>query len=99
VRINPDDIHLNDPFFYDTLYAGKRKKDKNHVTLSGVQHAMNVTLDFDLHRQRRGYVASLFFKEMTLRMEPLLQLKIDKLTASCPCPCTNQQFSRVLPAK
>jgi hypothetical protein len=77
VRI--DEIHLNDPFFYDTLYAGKPNKDKNHATLSGVQHAMNVPLDHDLHRQRRGYVARFFSKMMTLCIGPLLQLKIDKL--------------------
>ncbi|KAH7092140.1 benzoate 4-monooxygenase cytochrome P450 [Paraphoma chrysanthemicola] len=82
IRINPDELHLNDPFFYEHLYAGsgqKRNKDKNNAVLSGTTLALNTTLDHNLHRERRGYIASFFSKQSTQRLEPFIQGQVKKL--------------------
>jgi cytochrome P450 len=82
VRINPDELHFNDPYFYDTIYAGslkRRNKDKSHAAMAGLANATSVTIDHDLHRQRRGYIANLFSKRSILRLEGLIQAKVDKL--------------------
>ncbi|KAF2029215.1 cytochrome P450 [Setomelanomma holmii] len=82
VRINPNDLHLNDPYFYEQLYSGssqKRNKDKDFAAILGVKFALNVTLDHQLHRERRGYISSLFSKQSTQRMEPFIRGRIDKL--------------------
>lgn len=82
VGFYPDEVHLNDPHFYDKLYCGigqKRNKDRNNAVITGAEHSLNVTLDHDHHRLRRSYIASLFTRQATLRLEPLIQSKVDKL--------------------
>ncbi|KAF1945984.1 benzoate 4-monooxygenase cytochrome P450 [Clathrospora elynae] len=82
VRYNPDELHINDPFFYEKIYAGagqKREKDYNSQLSSGVQFAMVATIGHDLHRQRRGYLSSLFSKKSISEIEPSIQAKVDKL--------------------
>jgi cytochrome P450 len=82
IRVNPNELHFNDAYFYNTIYSGskhRRDKDANHAAMSGVKYATNVTVDHDLHRQRRGYIAGFFGKQTILRLEPLVQQKVDKL--------------------
>ncbi|KAH7068192.1 benzoate 4-monooxygenase cytochrome P450 [Paraphoma chrysanthemicola] len=82
IRINPDELHLNDPYFYEHLYAGsgqKRNKEKNNAVLAGTTLALNTTIDHNLHRERRGYIASFFSKQSTQRLEPFIQGQVGKL--------------------
>jgi cytochrome P450 len=80
--MNPNELHFNDPFFYEQVYAGstpKTNKDPYNASLSGLKTAAAVTLDHDHHRRRRSYVANFFSKQSTLRRESFLQAKVNKL--------------------
>ncbi|KAF1835134.1 benzoate 4-monooxygenase cytochrome P450 [Decorospora gaudefroyi] len=82
VRINPHELSFDDPIFYDKVYAGgghKREKDAGHAAMSGMFTATISTVDHDLHRQRRGYVANFFSKKSIHDLEPLIQKKVDIL--------------------
>ncbi|KAL1798300.1 hypothetical protein ACET3X_002337 [Alternaria dauci] len=80
VRVNPDELSLNDPFFYDKVYAGagqKRNKSPDLTTI--VRTSVISTNDHELHRQRRGYIANLFSKRSISDLESIIQSKVDKL--------------------
>lgn len=92
MRVNPNELHLNDPHFIETIYAGgrhKRNKDQNHAAMSGVKHATNVTIDHEHHRERRGYIANLFSKQSIVRLESLIQAKVDKFVRKLRAACQN----------
>jgi cytochrome P450 len=80
--MNPNELHFNDPLFYEHVYAGslpKTNKDSYNAGLTGLQTAVSVTVDHDHHRRRRGYYANFFSKQSTLRREDFIQEKVDKL--------------------
>jgi cytochrome P450 len=80
--MNPNELHFNDPLFYESVYAGslpKTNKDSYNAGLTGLQTAVSVTVDHDHHRRRRGYYANFFSKQSTLRREDFIQEKVDKL--------------------
>jgi cytochrome P450 len=82
VRLNPNELHFNDPQLYEQVYAGnmtKTNKDPYATGLTGLQTAVAVTLDHDHHRQRRGYYANFFSKKSTLGREEFIQEKVNKL--------------------
>jgi cytochrome P450 len=82
VRLNPNELHFNDPQFYEQVYAGnmtKTNKDPWATGLTGLQTAVAVTLDHDHHRRRRGYYANFFSKKSTLGREGFIKEKVDKL--------------------
>ena len=82
MRITPHELSLNDPFFYDKVFAGsgqKREKDRYQVAQTGLPFTAITTIDHDLHRQRRGYVSSLFSKKSISNLEPVIQTKVDLL--------------------
>ena len=82
VRIDPHELSFNDLFFYETVFAGsghKREKVSIYMALSGLVSASITTVDYDLHRQRRGYIFSFFSKRSITKLEPLVQSKVDLL--------------------
>ncbi|ORY58843.1 putative cytochrome P450 [Pseudomassariella vexata] len=85
VRINPDEIHCNDPEFFDILYASsaKRKTDKWiwFVRQSWTRNSMFKTIKHDLHRQRRSQLSSFFSKSSIKTIEPLIVRKVNGLCA------------------
>ncbi|KAG6008146.1 hypothetical protein E4U21_004903 [Claviceps maximensis] len=75
VRINPDEIHIADPDFYDTVYAGGgRKRDKwDWITKSfGVDESLVGTLGHDEHRTRRAALSPYFSKQSVRALQPLI---------------------------
>jgi hypothetical protein len=75
VRINPDEIHIADPEFYDTIYAGSgRKRDKwDWITRSfGVDESLIGTLKHDEHRVRRASLSPYFSKQSVRALQPLI---------------------------
>lgn len=83
VRINPCEVHCNDPDFFNTLYvsSAKRKTDKWiwAVRQSWTRKSSFKTLSHDLHKRRRNQVAPFFSKSSIRRMEPLVINKVNKL--------------------
>ncbi|KAI8943078.1 hypothetical protein NX059_001110 [Plenodomus lindquistii] len=84
VRINPGELHLNDPHFYEKVYAGaaqKTERDKYNFVRAGTTVALNSTIDHDLHYRRRGYISFLFSNKAITTIEPSIQMKVDRLVS------------------
>lgn len=82
VRINPNDVHINDPEFIDEVFAGgtkKRDKNKIIVRMFGLPESTVSTLPHDLHRMRRGALNPFFSKQSIRRLEPIIQNVLQKL--------------------
>ncbi|PYI14181.1 benzoate 4-monooxygenase cytochrome P450 [Aspergillus violaceofuscus CBS 115571] len=82
VRINPREVHIIDPAFYDEIYAGagrRRDKDPQMVAFLASPHAALATVDHDLHRSRRSQLNPFFSKKSVGALMPVLYEKIDLL--------------------
>ncbi|KAK0742081.1 cytochrome P450 [Apiosordaria backusii] len=88
VRINPHELHILDPQFYDELYGcgvdSKRKLDKyewwTRLAVSG--SSSFTTVSHDLHRLRRGALNPFFSVASVTKLErPLIMSKVEKLSA------------------
>ncbi|KAF4539343.1 Cytochrome p450 [Lasiodiplodia theobromae] len=81
IRINPDELHVRDPKFIDTLYSWNSKR--------GISSWFTAPFDFDgtyfgslthdLHRTRRAPLQRLFSRPMVMKLEPLIKQNIVKL--------------------
>lgn len=83
VRINPHELHVIDPDFYDDLYASNRSSDKYRwwTNLAGADGSSFSTVPHDLHRLRRGALNPFFSVRSVVRLEPLVRSKVEKLLA------------------
>ncbi|UKZ80114.1 hypothetical protein TrVFT333_007879 [Trichoderma virens FT-333] len=65
VRINPDEIHIRDPLWFDTLYAPnptQRDKYPPAARMAGLPLGSHGTVEHGIHRKRRVANAPLFSK-------------------------------------
>ncbi|KAL8821025.1 MAG: hypothetical protein Q9223_000864 [Gallowayella weberi] len=85
VRINPFEVHINDPDFYDEVYVGpsKRKTDQWSwtVPMFGTPNSILATIEHDVHRRRRNAYANYFSKQSIQRYSGVIQSTVDKLCA------------------
>ncbi|KAI1415432.1 cytochrome P450 [Hypoxylon sp. FL1857] len=89
VRINPEELHCNDPAFIDEIYpsVGNRIRDRHAHFLKALAGALEKstfgTRDHETHRARRAAVSRFFSRQQMLRLEPevheLAQKLCDKL--------------------
>lgn len=82
MRINPRELHISDPSFYNEIYAGNHRKvdgDLPFVRSTGVGTSMFAATDHDLHQFRRNILANFFSKRSVTNMQPLIQDKIERL--------------------
>ncbi|KAF2665919.1 cytochrome P450 [Microthyrium microscopicum] len=82
VRINPSELHVNDPAFYHTLYTGPtRRTDKWHwsARMFGTSDAIVGTTDHALHHARKAALNPYFSKASVTKLEPLIQEKVELL--------------------
>ena len=82
VRINPRELHIKDPHYYDTVYASsskKQEKDPNFVVSFGVPSSMVATVGHNQHRFRRGLLSSFFSKRSVMELLPILHEKESEL--------------------
>lgn len=82
VRINPREIHIKDPSFYDEIYAsGGRRRDKDAQFLKAysVPGSMVSTVDHDHHRYRRNILNAFFSKRAVNELSPVVEEKVLKL--------------------
>ncbi|KAK8436054.1 cytochrome P450 [Phyllosticta citricarpa] len=82
VRINPEELHINDPDFWDEFYARGAKSTRWNGTNGrfsgrGAPQAIPSTLDNDLHRIRRAAMLPLFSKRSINDIEPLIHEKME----------------------
>ncbi|KAL9596343.1 MAG: hypothetical protein Q9219_005860 [cf. Caloplaca sp. 3 TL-2023] len=83
IRINPYEVHINDPEYYDELYVsgGKRKSEQWSwtVPMFGTPNSIIATVDHDVHRRRRNAYSNFFSKQSIRKYSPVIQSSIDKL--------------------
>lgn len=82
MRINPNEVHIDDPSYYHNIYVGgthKVNKDASTVAGFGVPASVAATVDHGLHRSRRGYMNPYFSKRSITAMEPLIHERITAL--------------------
>lgn len=80
IRINPNEIHISDPDFYDIIYSHTRvNKPESYRDRFGVPGSMVSTPNKDLHHNRRAALASYFSRRQVLEFTPYIQKCVDKL--------------------
>jgi len=84
IRINPHELHIIDPAFYDTLYAGaaggkKRDRDVWHTNSMGIPDTVLTTVSHDLHRKRRAALSPFFSKQNIALVLGQVQENVDLL--------------------
>ncbi|KAK8092477.1 hypothetical protein PG999_014676 [Apiospora kogelbergensis] len=83
VRINPHEVHCNDPDFFPILYtnSSKRKSDKSKwlIRQSWTRDSTFKTIEHDLHKQRRAQLNPFFSKASIRSLEPLMASKVDRV--------------------
>ncbi|KAL9044266.1 MAG: hypothetical protein Q9214_002580 [Letrouitia sp. 1 TL-2023] len=83
VRINPCELHISDPHFYDTLYtsggAGRKRDKWTWDTVAGVPTSTLSTAAHDLHRSRRAAISPFFSMQNVRKLQPVIQEKVDIL--------------------
>ncbi|KAK5166725.1 uncharacterized protein LTR77_008269 [Saxophila tyrrhenica] len=80
VRINPDELHISDPDFYETLYSqSKRDKWPPAAGIAGWDVYPHATVDHDMHRQRRAAANPLMSRKAVVEAIPMIQQQLDKL--------------------
>ncbi|KAI0380853.1 cytochrome protein [Hypomontagnella monticulosa] len=83
VRINPHEIHIDDPAWVDTLYInpsqGVREKYKPSSDLSGTPRGVFGTVGHEIHRKRRAAISSHFSKAAVTASVPMIYDKVELL--------------------
>ena len=82
IRINPYELHVSSPDFYEKLYAGpgKRRHRWDWMTAQfGMPQSMFGTNDHDSHRIRRAAVSPFFSKGAVRRLQPIIEERIEAL--------------------
>ncbi|KAF7536952.1 hypothetical protein G7054_g4077 [Neopestalotiopsis clavispora] len=82
VRVNPNELHILDPHYYSTVYAGNhRSTDKYHDAVAAftVPKASLATIQHKVHRLRRSILSPYFSKAAVVRLEPAIHERIDRL--------------------
>ena len=82
VRINPFELHINDPEYYEMVYAGPtRNTDKWHwsAKMFGPGDSGFATVPHDLHRRRRAALSPFFSKRSIYNFESVIQSSANQL--------------------
>lgn len=82
VRVNPEEICIHDPDFYDKLYVGANVRKTNNYPqfVQGIDFEGShfLTVDHDLHKQRRRVLDPFFSRAGIRKIEPLLSTLIKR---------------------
>lgn len=80
IRINPTEIHISDPDFFDIIYSHTRvNKQESFRYRLGNPGSMHSTVEKDLHQKRRASLTSYFSRRQVLDFTPYIQKRVDKL--------------------
>ncbi|KAL2206994.1 cytochrome protein [Sarocladium strictum] len=83
IRISPDELHVDDYTWVDTLYTvtanGVRDKHPPDAMMVGKPHSIFGTVSHIIHRKRRAAFAHLFSKANTAGAEAMIWDKADKM--------------------
>ncbi|PQE31749.1 cytochrome p450 protein [Rutstroemia sp. NJR-2017a WRK4] len=81
VRINPWELHINDPDYFEELYCAKRDKHSYYTNGFGLPESVVATIPHELHKIRRVPFNKFFSKAMINKYSPVIQSKLDLLIA------------------
>ncbi|GKZ49379.1 hypothetical protein AbraIFM66951_001785 [Aspergillus brasiliensis] len=84
IRINPHEVHIYTPEFYDELFAGgNRKRDKWYWAMKafGADDSTFGTTDHDIHRPRRAALNPFFSMTKVRVLQNVIQERADALMA------------------
>ncbi|KAI4157454.1 MAG: hypothetical protein LQ342_008264 [Letrouitia transgressa] len=98
VRINPHEIHINDPEFIDEIFAGPSKPRDKYRWISrmlGTPRGLAGTLPHDVHRIRRAAVNPYFSKASVRRLEPVIQGSLSRLLNRMSAASTSGEIMRL----
>ncbi|PMD41986.1 cytochrome P450 [Hyaloscypha variabilis F] len=81
IRISPNELHIDEPDYYEKLYSQHEPRDKSEYYLSQFKLPGSSfgTADYRHHRIRRGALNPFLSKQAIVRVEPMLNYMIDKL--------------------
>ncbi len=82
IRINPLEVHISRPDFYEKLYSGpgkRRNKWSWYTAQFALPQSMFGTDDHDAHRIRRAAVNPFFSKGAVRRLQPVIEDRIEAL--------------------
>ncbi|TVY82412.1 Cyrochrome P450 monooxygenase [Lachnellula suecica] len=82
IRINPHELQVCDPEFFDTVYTGpgqKRERDPWHTAGLALAGSILDTVPHDLHRKRRAALSPFFSMASTRRMLPVVEERVEAL--------------------
>lgn len=73
VRINPRELHIKDPYYFDKIYQTKRQeKDPYMVRIFTIPLSTAAAVDHDRHRFLRQLVNPLFSKRAVASLEHII---------------------------
>ncbi|MCJ1329047.1 hypothetical protein MMC10_005724 [Thelotrema lepadinum] len=81
LRLNPDELHFDDPEFYDEVFNNSGKVDKpvKEAKIFGPFAATLSTAEHETHRIRRAALNPYFSKQSVQQLAPFMQKSVDKL--------------------
>jgi hypothetical protein len=81
IRINPWELHIRDPDFYETIYSSTARRDKvyAHTRWGDTEGASQATVEHDMHKIRRAANDPYFSKRQIRSFTPFIQGRADKL--------------------
>lgn len=82
MRINPKELHIKDPYFYEEIHAPgyrKRAKDARYAVAFGAPNSLVGTINHEHHRLRRSFLNNYFSKRSVTHLAPMIHEKVDLL--------------------
>lgn len=84
IRINPDELHVSDPTFWDVIYtastnSNRRDKLDWQTKGSGIPKSILGTAPHALHRLRRSAINPFFSMQNVRKLVPGIQERVDAL--------------------
>ncbi|KAF2207819.1 hypothetical protein CERZMDRAFT_114988 [Cercospora zeae-maydis SCOH1-5] len=85
VRITPEEVHIQDPPFWETLYVKHNKTAKYEWTSGRFGNSSSVftTADPTLHKVRRAPLNYMFSRKAILHFEPVVRKKFRETGSVC----------------
>lgn len=80
IRINPRELHVSPPEYYEKIYAGSGKKRNKYDWFTaqiGIPDSLFATVDHDTHRMRRQALNPFFSMAAVRRLQPIVDDVVD----------------------
>ncbi|CZR61295.1 related to cytochrome P450 CYP3/CYP5/CYP6/CYP9 subfamilies [Phialocephala subalpina] len=80
IRINPYELHIDTPEFYETLYSSSKKRDKWtwFTRMFGLKGGVAFAADHNVHRIRRAALNPYFSQGKVRQLQPVIEGNVQK---------------------